>query len=280
MSTASNWRKGCGCGCGVLVLVLGLLSWGGFLVIRQIVRGVGKADAVTKQLHEKHGEISDFVPEPDGALRPERVEAFLRARELMAQARTETDGSLALLSSSESGAARVPGMLGRLLGWGTAAMKVEAGTTLVPQAIAFISARGEALLEAGMGTGEYLYVYSLVYFSWLGKSPADGPSFPLVGDDEDGGQQRQGGQDEFDIREERREMILTRLNEQLLPVLRRQLAALDESGDLAEADPFRIPWRDGLPPVLEESLAPYRGRLGGSYSSMCNPLEVFAGTGG
>lgn len=295
MSTASKWKKGCGCGCGVLVLVLGLVSWGGYILITSVVENAQKAEAVMKQVHERHGEISDFVPEPDGAVPAERLEAFLLTRELMEEARNETEGTLALLSSGESGGAQVPGLLGRLLGWGTAAMKVEAGTTLVPQAIAFVGARGEALLEAGMGTGEYLYIYSLTYFSWLGKSPADGPGFPLVGDDEDGGQQRQGGRDEFDVREERREMILTRLNEQLLPVLRRQLAALDASRHVAESDPwrqqlsaeiaamekdgFRIPWRDGLPPVIEESLAPYRARLVGSYSPMCNPLEVFAGTG-
>ena len=65
----------------------------------------------------------------------------------------------------------------------------------------------EALLEVGMGPGEYMYVYSVAYYSWLGKSPADGPSFTLVGDDGDN-QGRQVGQDEFDVREERREMVL------------------------------------------------------------------------
>jgi hypothetical protein len=292
-STAKRWLKGCGCGCGVLVLVLGLLAGGGFVLIRQIVREVRSAEAVMERVHAEHGRVADFVPEPDGALRPERIEAFLLTRELMAEARTETEGALALLSSGESGTAQVPGVLGRLLEWGSTAMKVEAGTSLVPEAIAFIGARGEALLEAGMGPGEYLYIYSLAYFSWLGRSPADGPSFPFVGDDD---QQHQGRPDEFDVREGRREAVLTRLNEKLLPVLRRQLAALDESGDLVESDAwrgqlaaevaameqdrFRIPWRDGLPPVIEESLAPYRARLAASYSAMCNPLEVVTGSGG
>jgi hypothetical protein len=144
-----------------------------------------------------------------------------------------------------------------------------------------------------MGPGEYLYIYSIAYFSGLGKSPADGPAFRLLGDDEDGVQGRPAGEDEFDVREGRREDVLARLNEQLLPMLQRQLAALDETGDAVETDPwrqqlaaeiaametdrFRVPWRDGLPPAIKASLEPYRTRLEASYSPMCNPLEVLAG---
>jgi hypothetical protein len=116
-----------------------------------------------------------------------------------------------------------------------------------------------------------------------------------VGGDDDGDRGGRGG-DEFDVRESRRELVLVTLNERLLPMLRRQLAALDESGRLRESDPwrqqlvaeiaamesdhFRIPWRDGLPPVIEASLEPYRTRLEASYSPLCNPLEVVAGAGG
>ena len=44
-----------------------------------------------------------------------------------------------------------------------------------------------------------------------------------------------------------------------------------------EADRFRIPWQDGLPEVLRQSLEPFRARLEASYSSMCNPLEIGMG---
>jgi len=155
-----------------------------------------------------------------------------------------------------------------------------------------ISARGQALLEAGVGPGEYLYIYSIAYYSWLGKSPADGPAFTLVGDDEGDNRGRRAGQDEFDVREQRRELILTRLNERLLPMLRRQLEALDER-DAAEprwrrqlaaeitameSDPFRIPWRDIVPEPIAASLEPYRRPLESSYSALCNPLEIVPGS--
>jgi hypothetical protein len=294
MSTANRWLQGCGCGCGLFVLVLGFVVWGGYRLIRSVVENAQEAEAVMEQVREKHGRLSDFRPEPDGGLPPERMEIFLRVRELMAPARAETVHNFTLLSSQESeGASQVPGMLGRVLNWGTGILRIEAATDLVPQAIGFVGARGEALLEAGMGHGEYLYIYSIAYYSGLGKSPADGPAFPMFGDDDDQGSRGTG--DEFDVRESRRELVLVALNERLLPMLRRQLAALDESGRLRESNPwreqlaaeiaaleadrFRIPWRDGLPPVIEASLEPYRARLEASYSPLCNPLEVLAVAG-
>jgi hypothetical protein len=294
MSTAKRWAKGCGCGCGLFVVLLGLLGWGGYVLIRGVVGEAEKIDAVMDRVHEEHGRLSDFRPEPDGTIPPERVEAFLRVRELMATTRAETDHVFNLLSSEESeDATEVPGILGQVLAWGMGILKIEAGTSLVPQLIDFVAARSEALLEAGIGPGEYLYIYSIAFYTGLGKSPADGPAFRLLFDDEDGNQGRRGAGDEFDVREGRREAVLTTLNGALLPMLRRQLAALDESGRLRESnpwrqqlvaeiaameeDPFRIPWRDGLPPAIEASLEPYRPRLEASYSPMCNPLEVLAG---
>jgi hypothetical protein len=295
MSTGRRWAKGCGCGCGLAAILASLLGVVGYYFISGIVREAKRADRIKERVREKQGRIADFQPDPDGVLRRERLEVFLHVRELMAPAREETQRALALLSSrTPEGEAEVPGLLGRLVAWGMGAMKVEAARGLVPQAIGFVSARGEALLEAGMGPGEYLYIYSLAYFSWLGKSPADGPSFPFVGDDEGGeGPRYEGKPDEFDVREGRREMVLTHLNEQLLPLLRRQLAALDEGGTVVESDAwrrqlaaeiaamekdrFRIPWRDGLPTRIETSLQPFRSRLEASYSPQCNPLEVLAG---
>ena len=39
--------------------------------------------------------------------------------------------------------------------------------------------RAEALLEHGMGLGEYYYIHTLVYHWWLGHDPIDGPEQPV-----------------------------------------------------------------------------------------------------
>ena len=87
MTTAARrWAKGCGCGCGLLTVVVGLLGVGGYFLISSIVREVAKAEEVMERVREEQGRIADFRPDPDGALRAERLEVFLRARELMAPA--------------------------------------------------------------------------------------------------------------------------------------------------------------------------------------------------
>ncbi len=264
------------------------------MYIQGLVQEGEEAERVMAEVRERHGGLSDFQPSPTGSLPPERVETFLRVRELMAHTRRETEASLALLSSGDPDTAKqVPGILGQLLGYGLGAAKIKGATNLLPQVVGFISAKGDALLEAEMGPGEYLYIYSIAYYSWLGNSPADGPAFTLVGDDGDEEQGGRAGQDEFDVRESRRESVLTRLNQHLLPMLRRQLAALDANdptvagwrGELAaeitamENDRFRIPWRDGVPEPIATSLEPYRQRLRSSYSAWCNSLEVIPGSG-
>jgi hypothetical protein len=124
----------------------------------------------------------------------------------------------------------------------------------------------------------------------LGESPGDGPPFTLVGD---GGYimehaiPENRGQEAI---EERLETTRATLNRLMLPVLRNQIADLDEApGGAADgvwrdalaaeiramqADPQRLPWQDGLPTVIENSLQPFRERLETSYSDACNALEM------
>jgi hypothetical protein len=295
MGTTGRLAKGCGCGCALLLILLGLLVWAGYAVISKIVQEAQEAEAVSAEVHETVGRVADYQPPADGAVPAERMELFLRARALMAETRKSTDADLAVLSSGEAAPTEsVPGLLGELARWGVGVWKIEGTTSLIPQVIAFVKTKGEILMETGMGPGEYLYIYALAYYVSLEKSPADGPAFPIVSDDADE-QGRRSGHDEFDVREIRREAVLRRVNEALLPMLRRQLEALGQEQPTAEADPwrtrleaeieamekdrFRIPWRDGLPDAIEASVAPYRGLLEASYSVMCNPLEVLTGTG-
>ena len=85
------------------------------------------------------------------------------------------------------------------------------------------------------------------------------------------------------------DMPLARIHRLALPMLRCQLAKLREPGaggaadkwrkalvaevKALEADRYRLPWRDGVPAVLEASLKPYRERLeaGGLVCSGVSP---------
>jgi hypothetical protein len=274
MTTAQKVLLGCGIGCGVLILVVLILVAGGFFAISNIVEQFEETESAMEEVRDRYGRISDFTPHPEGIIRPERIEAFLSVREDMALKRQEMEQNLSGLSEVKE-----KGLSGSSRG---ALETIHDGLSLIPQIARFLTSRNQALLDSEMGLGEYYYLYVLAYYSWLGMSPADGPSFRLNGDSSD--------DDPFEIREDRRERILRHLRRNLLPMLRRQLSELDrmdgagahadwreslqEEISLMEEDPYHLPWHDRLPQVLENSLSPYREDLEASYSIMCNPLEV------
>ena len=282
-STASKWLIGCGIGCGVVIIILILAGVGGYLFFKNIVRGFEETEAVMETLTEHFGKMSDFCPDPDGAIRAEQLEIFLAVRDSTAQAREKLERAMSLLSdmsrrdqSEEEPSAPI-------------LTKIKTGIELVPLMAEFIKTRTQVLLDEGMGMGEYYYLYVILYYSWLEKSPADGPPFELMDeDDEDAGLVWRGRRRER--LEERLDLTLRRLNRQILPMLHNQYAKLTEGGipeakkkwhdtlvteiEAMESDSFRLPWQDGLPEVLEASLEPYRMRLEESYSALVNPLEI------
>jgi hypothetical protein len=178
---------------------------------------------------------------------------------------------------------------------------VRAGIGLLPRIMDYLTARNEALLAEDVGLGEYLYLYNIVYYAELDHSPADGPPFTITDNDE-GSQsdsRRRNSDDddeeeEWEARKRRSQRIRRQLNAVLLPMLRHQRADLEAGGQRIDADwlqaltneiaavsdrPLRLPWSDGLPAPMAESLKPYRHRLAESYSEMCNPLELMAISG-
>ncbi len=278
-----RWLKGCALGCGLLLLATTLVGVVVYQLIRRTVVEVQRIETVMETLTQRHGSIEEFCPDPSGVIAPQRMEAFLEARELMAPVRAETEQTLKLLSGGARESQPRPrgGVLGRLWDWAVGIRAAEAGTELIPQLVGYIGEQAEALLEAEMGPGEYIHIYVLAYYSWLGESPGDGPAFRLYGHGSDYA-------DEFDVREDRREQLMRRSNTLLLGMLRRQLEALHNTSPEASAwratlsaeieamerDEYRLAWHDGLPPHLEASLAPFEQRLRASYSVLCNPLEL------
>jgi hypothetical protein len=285
-SNTWKWVLGCGIGCLVVAAIVVALGVGGFFVVKDtfkdVAQGIEKAEQAKRLLEERYGRIHDFRPRPDGRIPPERIEAFLRVRELMAPALDGLDGTLRVLSDrTPDGEDSRGGTMG----------KVRAGMGLIPQLLGYFGARNQALLDGEMGLGEYHYMYAVVFYAWLGKSPADGPPFRLSGDE-----QRHdwsgdfGAEDESAVLEERLERTSRGLNRKLLPVLRNQLVVLDQDGaapngglwrgilaaEIAsmESDPERLPWADGVPEVIAISLEPFRASLEASYREMCNAVEM------
>ena len=280
-SSTKKWLIGCGIGCGVVILIVVILLASGYFFIKNIVDEFEDTEAMIEAMTERFGRIPDFYPDPDGTIRPERIEAFLSARDAFARVREKLTRDIETLSrgrdEEDIKVERPKGVF----------TMIRLGFGIIPQIAEFIKTRNEALLEAGMGLGEYYYIYSVAYYSWLGKSPEDGPDFQITGPDAD---EDFGYWAREDSEEMRRERMRRRLNRMLLPMLRNQLEKLEAEGgaettedwrqnlereiEAMEEDRDRLPWQDGLPEVIEASLRPYRERLEANYNPMTNPMEM------
>jgi len=266
-------------GCVVVILVAAGLMVGGVFVFRDALRSFEEADQTLETVAAKYGPIPAFRPSLDGAIPPGRMDAFLTVRETMAPVREGLGQTLGVLSGASGGTDASTGSFGKL----------TASFYLLHRLADFVDEQNRALLEAEMGHGEYYYLYTLAYYSWLRKPLDDGPSFKLV--NEHGYVfDTVASMDEAAVREYRIEQARGSLNRLLLSVQRNQLSdltvgevdddhqpwvkRLSEEIAAMEADSRRLPWEDGLPEVIAASFEPYRGRLEENYSDMCNALEV------
>lgn len=280
-NTTKKWLIGCGIGCGVVILIVVILVASGYFFIKNIVDEFEDTEAMTEVLTERFGRVPDFCPDPDGTIRPERIEAFLSARESFAPIRESIAKSMETLSQKKDVHDVEVGKPKSIF------TMMRLGFGIIPQTAEFIKTRNEALLEEEMGLGEYYYIYVVAYYSWLGKNPEDGPGFQIVGS----GEERDFEYwDQEETKEMNRDRMLRRVNRMLLPMLHNQLGKLDEEEstdtskdwrmmlekeiETLEQDRERLLWQDGLPEVIEASLLPYRNQFEASYNPMTNPLEM------
>jgi hypothetical protein len=261
---------GCGIGCGVLVLLMAILLTGTCFKVREAFLPIQEAVESYDALVAAEGDVEEFVPPSDGAIPAARMEAFLSVRDGMGDARRRLDTFLAEfppadLKDQEGVFNILMQVLSSIDDW------------LEPMA-AYVERRNQLLLESGMGPGEYLYIYGLAYYSWLGNSPEDGPVVA-----------REGGERMFDGDDGTysREKVRRRYRRYFVAFLRNQLDNLPDTdpavkpwraelaAELArfESRPGSTAWQDGLPPALEASLERYRTRLESSYNPNGNCFE-------
>lgn len=265
-----------GVGCGLVLLIGILLAVAGWLFSRDMLRGIDATIEARSELEQRHGEPDRFTPWPDGAVPAERMETFLRVREMSAPARKELANVFVSFPPTEDAVQELEQKsLAEKFGFLFGASRTVMG--LPGHLGRFTEARNRALLDADMGLGEYTYIYVLAYYSWLAHSPADGPEHP-------------GGEEEEATPPGRDAWASERVRQTILIQLRNQLAALDrEPGpgltpgwreslagevEALEADSLRVPWQDGLPASIAASLEPYRERLEAAYEPLANEFEL------
>jgi hypothetical protein len=230
-----------------------------------MIRPYQRAVEAREVLDERYGPQDGFTPPPDGAVPSDRMEAFLSVRERLI-------GPCARLTESRAAIQRVESFDGTedlpedpsliaLLEGGVAALGLE------QRRGELFRARNQALLDAGMGQGEYTYIFAVSYSAHLASWR-----------EEDGRV----------VVEELR--VYSRVRRLLHEMLRRQLAAVEAgppiedrdawSVELAaeiarlEEEPRRVPWMEGLPARIEASVEPYRERLDALWCEDAAHLEL------
>lgn len=279
-SSTKKWLIGCGIGCGAVILIVGVLIVGGVFFVKDLVKGFEESEAILETLTERYGAISEFTPEPDGSIPRARMERFLSVRESMRPVVEKLEQDIAFLSDEIEGREESETRRDNVLG------KLRAGFGLVPKLAEFLTVRNQALLDGEMGLGEYFYVYTIAYHSWLENEILDGAPFNLMGGE--GGFRYEDWEDE-EAREVQRDLMRRRLHRMMADLLQNQLdaakaagqavtdewrAALEAEIEALGEDRYRMVWQDGLPAVIRESLEPFRTRLEQSYSPLLNRLEI------
>lgn len=272
MSESGNkWLIGCGIGCGVVLLVVIGLFMASFFFIKGSVDQFGAATETAEQVEQKWGDPAAYVPPADGAIAAGRMEVFLAVREATQPARENLAATWDALPMSEEEGRE----LEELPPWEK--FKAVLGVTreafgMTGRMADFFSARNRALLEHEMGFGEYAYIYVMAYHSYLDHD-AERPE--RVG--EEAGSRNQV------TSEIARETWRGKVRGLVLDILRNQREAatdpawqarLDEEIAALEKDRDRVPWQEGLPDRIRESLAPYRAELEATYDGLVAPFEL------
>ena len=249
--------KGTAIGCGVLVvLAIAAVFIGGGLMMRPFSRAVD----TRSELEAEHGPIEKFVPSPSGAVPADRMETFLEVRRKLVAACAKFDRVEAQFHKMEEFDDQEEVSRTEVLK--EAFKTTKSAMSMGPLMGEFFTLRNDALLEEGMGLGEFTYIWVVSYHDRIAgggsESELFGPS-----------------------------LVNSRVRSDLLAMLVNQHSALKNedpsSEELAplkaeiaamESDPRRLPWQDGLPDVITESIAPFRQRLDELWCGSTAPLEL------
>jgi len=208
-------------------------------------------EAMQKDLEERFGEREKFVPA--STLDPTRVEMFLTIRDSLVGRGTVVADDIENLSRiSKQVDKKNRGLIERIV-QGTNVARGGIGTWT--HAMEYAIQRDQALLAAGMGHGEYGYLFALSYFSYLEWIPAVGDTATAdqVVHSNTGGAQTLWAMRETFIRQLRNletKLVAApardRAAEELLTLIRSEIAATTGGGRFPLAGHVPADWRTVL----------------------------------
>lgn len=273
----SKGTQGCLYGCTALLLLIMLSLAGGYFYFRDRISGIRELENQEKQLTEQFGETGDFTPAADGSVPPERVKLFISIRDELKPVQEKAIDAVSKLSKNVEGKDSEDTSFGEIFDI------VTESVDLVPDIMKYVSKRNSLLLEKNMHPGEYLYIYSLAYYNYLGHTPGDGPDFKLVIDHN---QTPDSTLTAHDVLVKREQFTRDKLNHIFRKILKNQVIAATQTDDkklvnkirneldVLLENPYALPWESSLPESIKNSFSPFENELETSYNEKINPLEI------
>lgn len=278
---SSKILMGCGIGCGVIILILIALGVSGYMFVKDKFKDFEAVESLNKELTAKYGSVKRFTPD-EKTISDEKIEVFLRIREAVSETAanleeksdTISDKITEMEEKDESSFSDVFSL-------------IKQGVGSFPKIAEYLKIRNQTLLDNQMGLGEYYYLYTTIYFSYMKKNPQDGPPFPITQHNNDSGPVhiRVNKSDERrDGLRYRGVIMTTYIQDMMIPMLSRFLAngisdpelaeAIKKEIDLLKQESARIPWKDGLPSQWAPIFDKYKTRFEKTYYKTTNPIEL------
>jgi len=261
-SSTKKWLKGCGIGCAVVFVLFILSLVGGSVFLLHPFRD---AIEIREELDEAYGDQATYTPPADGLIPPERIEAFLDVRAALT----------ALCPEFETTALQFE----QIDGLEQDTSKKEVLSTFFelskemfgmgPRMGRFFEVRNQALLDAGMGRGEYTYIYLVAY-----RDRFFSPTRDFAGAERSRyGPNRRVRGALTQMLNNQLEAVDARLLVESNPELAAFRVALAEETSRLEGDPEAWPWQEALPATVSASLSPYRAQLDPLFCEYTLDLE-------
>jgi hypothetical protein len=272
MSTPQKWLVGCGIGCAAMIVIVVALISGAVVFVRGKFAPLQTMSESRKKVAEAYGAAEAFVPPSDGAISLDRMEIFLSVREALIGEQTRVDIALAnfdfdRLNQRHPSFRSVLGILNDM-------------SNLIAPFGEYVDRRNRVLLDKRMGLGEYAYIYSIAYHSWLHHPLEEGPPILTQGrrQDRDRILRDNPGLSPEGVQRQYRRLMLRWLENQLDGIQgveqTKWRTILKDEIDRIDSNPGRVAWEDNIPLPIQKSLEPFRKRLTDTYHASTNYFEL------
>jgi hypothetical protein len=255
--TTSGCLKRTAIGCGALIVIAVALL---LVMMVKMMSPFNRAVDSRHAVEEQFGLQEAYVPPASGAPSADRIEVFLEVRRSLSE-------PCADLSSAEQQVRKLESFDDQDEVDRVDVLKQVLSTTKSMMGVGPVighlyEIRNQSLLDAGMGLGEFTYIFAVAYRDRLLDEPEANHLF---------------GPNPTNRRVRR--ALLTMLESQLTVLQSEsgtedEITALETEIATMQADENRIPWQDGIPPAVTEALAPYRAELDELYCPAMAPLEL------